>query len=71
MTPKLDGVESPKLTCHIKTDFDIEENDCNPDTFTVPRGDHTVTIDILNASDQSTVVSRIIILHGFRPNQSV
>lgn len=33
ITPKLDGVESNKLICHIFTDFGLEENDCNPDIF--------------------------------------
>jgi len=36
VTPKLDGLESTKLTCHISTDFGVEEDDCNPDTFLVP-----------------------------------
>ncbi len=36
VTPKLDGLESSKLTCHIVTDFGFDENDCNPATFSVP-----------------------------------
>lgn len=36
VSPKLDGVESTKLSCHISSDFGLEENDCNPDTFSVP-----------------------------------
>jgi hypothetical protein len=36
LVPKLDGAESNQLVCHIFTDFGIEENDCNPDTFSLP-----------------------------------
>ena len=48
VTPKLEGLESPKLLCHITTDFGIEESDCNPSEFVVPRGVHTITIETKN-----------------------
>lgn len=68
--PKLDGAASNKLICRIKTDFGVEEHDCNPDTFIVPTGDHTLTMEVLNATNQNMITTRTIILHWFRPNQS-
>ncbi len=61
VTPKLDGVESSKLTCHITTDFGIEESDCNPDTFTVPIGNHKLTIETKNIAGE-TMLTRVITL---------
>lgn len=71
IAPRLDGAESSKLSCHITTDFGIEENHCNPDTFTIPTGDHTLIIKILSTIDQSIITTRVITLHGFHLNQSV
>ena len=48
VTPKLDGIESPRLSCRITSDFGIEEDDCNPDTFSVPTGEHTLVIETKN-----------------------
>ena len=63
VTPKLDGVESTQLTCRITTDFGIEENDCNPDTFTIPTGEHTLTIEIHNATTDELISTRTMTLH--------
>jgi endonuclease YncB( thermonuclease family) len=59
-TPKLDGVESSKLSCHIFTDFGLEENDCNPDTFSVPTGTHTLTIETKNKVTNEIITTRTI-----------
>jgi endonuclease YncB( thermonuclease family) len=50
VTPMLDGVESSQLTCEITTDFELipTTDPCNPNTSTVPRGDHILTINILD-----------------------
>lgn len=50
VTPKLDGIESSKLSCHILGDFGFEEQDCNPNTFTLPNGSHTLTIETKNTA---------------------
>ena len=60
VTPKLDGVESSKLSCHIFTDFGLEENDCNPDTFSVPTGTHTLTIETKNKVTNEIITTRTI-----------
>lgn len=65
VVPKLDGTESSKLTCHIFTDFGTEESDCNPDTFTVPNGAHTLTIETIQTSNSSIISTRTIELQGF------
>lgn len=64
VTPKLDGLESPKLICHITSDFGIEENDCNPNTFTVPSGNHALSIEILDVQTHTILSTQTIILHG-------
>lgn len=61
--PKLDGAESSQLTCHITTDFGLEEDDCNPDTFIVPTGTHILTLETKNASTWSVISTRTISLH--------
>jgi hypothetical protein len=60
VSPKLDGEESSKLSCHIMTDFGIEENDCNPNTFTVPNGPHILTIETKNTVTGELISTRII-----------
>lgn len=60
VTPKLEGVESPKLSCHIIGDFGLEENDCNPNTFTLPNGPHTLTIETKNVATSEIISTRII-----------
>lgn len=62
--PKLDGVESSRLSCHIITDFDIEENDCNPDTFSIPSGNHAIMIEAKNNQTGEIVATRTFIIHG-------
>jgi len=64
VTPKLDGVESSKLSCHMTTDFGTEENDCNPDTFSIPNGEHNLTIEIKNTGTGDIISTRKILLHG-------
>ena len=64
VTPKLDGLESTKLTCHITTDFGVEEDDCNPDTFLVPSWSHMLTIETIQAGDGSIISTRTIQLYG-------
>lgn len=46
----LDGVESSQLTCEIMTDFELvpTTEPCNPNTSIVPKGDHILTINILD-----------------------
>lgn len=50
VTPMLDGVESSQLTCEIITDFELvpTTEPCNPNTSIVPKGDHILTINILD-----------------------
>jgi endonuclease YncB( thermonuclease family) len=64
VTPKLDGLESTKLTCHITSDFGLAEDDCNPDTVSVPNGSHTLTIETINTADASVISTRILQIHG-------
>lgn len=46
----LDGVESSQLTCEIMTDFELvpTTEPCNSNTSIVPKGDHILTINILD-----------------------
>lgn len=60
VTPKLEGLESPKLSCHITTDFGIEESDCNPSEFVVPKGLHTITIETKNKNTGEVITTRVI-----------
>lgn len=60
VSPKLDGAESTKLTCRIFTDFGQGENDCNPDTFSVPTGNHTLTIETKNKLTNDVITTRTI-----------
>jgi len=50
VTPMLDGVESSQLTCEVTTDFELvpTTEPCNPNTSIVPKGDHALTINILD-----------------------
>lgn len=64
VAPKLDGVESSQLVCHIFSDFGIEENDCNPDTFSVPTGKHILTIETKNKATNETITTRTIQIQG-------
>lgn len=50
IAPMLDGVESSQLTCEITTDFELvpTTEPCNPNTSIVPKGDHILTINILD-----------------------
>ncbi len=50
ITPMLDGVESSQLNCEITTDFELvpTTEPCNPNTSIVPKGDHILTINILD-----------------------
>lgn len=58
--PKLDGIESSKLSCHITTDFGLEEDDCNPADFIVPRGLHSLIIETKNKSTGDIISTRDI-----------
>lgn len=58
--PKLDGVESSKLSCRITTDFGFAEDDCNPAEFLVPRGDHSLTLETKNTSTGDIISTRVI-----------
>lgn len=60
VVPKLEGVESPKLSCHIATDFGFEENDCNPAELIIPKGNHTLTINTKNTATGDIISTRII-----------
>lgn len=62
VTPKLDWQESDKITCHIFTDFGMDENDCNPDTVSVPIGQHTLTLEIKNKATEALIITRILFL---------
>ena len=64
VTPKLDGVESSKLGCHITTDFGINESSCNPNTFTVPEGNHILTVEVINIQNQAILSTQTIIFHA-------
>jgi hypothetical protein len=64
VVPKLDGTETSKLSCHITTDFGIDEHDCNPDTFIVPNGPHTLTIETKNTASGDLISTQIITLQG-------
>lgn len=50
VTPMLDGMESSQLTCEVVADFELvpTTEPCNPNTSIVPKGDHIVTINILD-----------------------
>lgn len=50
IAPMLDGVESSQLACEIVTDFELvpTTEPCNPNTSVVPKGDHILTINILD-----------------------
>ncbi len=60
VTPKLDGAESPKLSCHITADFGMEENDCNPSDAVVPKGNHALTIEVKNSATGDVISTRVI-----------
>lgn len=60
VTPKLDGVESSKLACHIVTDFWFDENDCNPATLSVPNWPHTLTLETKNVATWAVISTRTI-----------
>lgn len=64
VVPKLDGAESSKLSCHIITDFGVEENDCNPDTLTIPNGQHELHLEILNSKTKELLLTRKISFIG-------
>ena len=50
IAPMLDGVESSQLACEITADFELvpTTEPCNPNTSIVPKGDHILTINILD-----------------------
>lgn len=50
ITPMLDGVESPQLSCEITTDFEpiSTTEPCNPNTSIVPKWEHILIINILD-----------------------
>lgn len=64
VSPLLDGVSSPLLTCEITSDFPLEPttDPCNPNTSVVPVGDHILSIKILQKSDNTLLVTREILL---------
>ena len=64
VTPFLDGTSSSRLTCEITSDFSLiaTSEPCNPNTSIVPVGNHTLTIKILQASDNSLLTTREILL---------
>jgi endonuclease YncB( thermonuclease family) len=64
LVPKLDGEESSQLVCHIFTDFGTEENDCNPDTFSVPTWVHAMTLEIKNKATNEIITTRTIQIQG-------
>jgi len=63
ITPKLDGIDSSQLGCHISSDFGLDTTDCNPDTFIVPVGDHTLTIETIQKNLNTVIMSRNILIH--------
>lgn len=58
--PKIDWEESTKLVCRITTDFGIEMDNCNPSTIDVPEGNHSITIDLLDAVSREIVTTRML-----------
>lgn len=68
VSPKLDGVESTKLSCHISSDFGWEENDCNPDTFSVPVWIHMLTIETKNKTTNEIISTRTLKIQWLTPS---
>lgn len=65
ITPQKDGVNDTQLTCSIISDFEIVpsvSDPCNPNTSVVPLGDHIITLQILQKSDNSVMFTREILL---------
>jgi len=65
ITPQKDGVNDTQLTCFITADFDLipsVSDVCNPNSSIVPAGDHHITIQILQKSDNTLLTTREIIL---------
>lgn len=64
VTPFLDGISSSRLTCEITSDFPLiaTSEPCNPNTSIVPVGNHTLTIKILQTSDNTLLQTREILL---------
>jgi hypothetical protein len=65
VTPQLDGIPSTKLTCEITADFTLvpsASDPCNPNTSTIPTGEYTLTIKILEKKTLNLLQTRTIIL---------
>ena len=69
ITPLLDGVASTLLICSFVSDIDLTptSDPCNPNTSTVPSGDHTLSIEIREKSTGMLLVTRPIMIHGLAP----
>ena len=64
MTPKLDGADSSQLTCEITTDFELvpTTDACNPNTSIVPKGDHTLSIKIIDKNRNTVLQTSTVVI---------
>lgn len=67
LLPFLDGIASNRLTCAITTDFLLvpTTDPCNPNSSSVPAGDHILSMQILDKTNNNMLlIRREITLHG-------
>ena len=64
ITPLLDGASFSALTCEITSDFEIvpTSDPCNPNTSTVPVGNHDLTIKILDKNKNTILQTSTLTL---------
>jgi hypothetical protein len=73
VTPLLDGIASSALSCEISGDFELipTSDPCNPNTSTVPIGEHTVVIKILDKNKNTVLQTSTISIKNIPEDTSI